>query len=195
MLNTIILLSLLHFLFLFKTDLPDQDTTSYLWTMDSQEEISDYGNDRTGAIFELNQNTVLIGNSSVEVIPSGSADDTKLSLPLRGERLDKWVGNDKMALNIYLPEENHVNPTHFFLGLADVTDGNWSWVHGTYWDEIELKDGWNSITYTLSDSMKELNKDGEYTIFIFFTAYLPPLEDNIKLPLHENFIIDGIKML
>lgn len=193
--NFINLLSFLLLLFLAQTDQTDQDSTSYLWTMDTSEEIREYGNDRTGAIFEFNHDKVLIGNRSVEVIPSGSANDTKLSLPLRGERLEKWIGNDKMAFNIFLPEDNHVNPTHFFLGMADVTGGNWSWVHGTNWDETELIDGWNTITYTLNDSMKELNKDGEYTLFIFFTAYMPPREDNIKLPLHESFILDGIKML
>ena len=183
-------------LFLLSTvESDERNDSTYLWTMDTPEEIREYGNDRTGAIFEFNHDNVLIGHSSVEVIPAGTANDTKLSLPLRGERLKKWIGNDKMAFNIYLPEDNYVNPSNFFLGMANVTGGSWSWVHGTHWDESELNSGWNTITYTLNDSMKNLNEDGEYTLFIFFTAFMPPREDNIKLPLHESFFIDGIKML
>lgn len=140
-------------LFQSSTSLNEYSNPDYLWTMDSPEEIKEYGNDRTGAIFEFNHDKVLIGKRSVEVIPSGTANDTKLSLPLKGDRLKKWIGNDKMAFNIYLPEDNYVNPSNFFLGMANVTGGSWSWVHGTHWEQSELSSGWNTITYTLNDSM------------------------------------------
>ncbi len=195
MVNTNYLFVIFLFFYITSVDKPDYQDSSYLWTMDTPEEILDYGNDRTGAVFKFNNSTYLIGNRSVEVFPSGGADDTKLSLPLKGERLQKWIGHDRMAFNIYLPEDNYVNPTNFFLGMADITGGSWSWVHGTHWDQTELGVGWNQIAYSLNDSMKNLSPDGEYTIFIFFTAYMPPREDDIKLPLHESFIIDGIKML
>jgi len=188
-------LSFILAVYLFSFDISDDKYSTYLWTMDTVEEIQNYGNDRTGAIFKFNDSTYMIGDRSVEVFPSGSADDTKLSLPLNGNRLKNWIGNDKMGFNIYLPDSNFIHPTNFFLGMADITGGNWSWVNGIYWDEADLSAGWNQITYSLSDSMKNLNVNGEYTIFIFFTAYMPPREDNIKLPLYESFIIDGIKML
>ncbi|GEM_PF-3715124 len=173
----------------------DNHFTDYLWTMDTEEELATYDNDRTGAIFKLNSNHFKTGKASVEVVPSGSSDDTNLALPLNGKRLSSWIDSDSVGINVYLPEENYINPDHFFLGMADVTGGGWSWVDGTNWNENELHDGWNKIWYNLPDSMAGLQEDGEYMIFISFSAFMPPRKDGVKVPLYESFYIYGIKTL
>lgn len=172
------------------TERPD-----YLYTMDSQEEVADYDNDGTGARFELSENVHRIGGNSVRVIPSGSADETKLALPLEGNRLQQWLGREGAAIHVYLPETNQLNPDHFFLGMSDETGGDWSWVEGTFWEEEELSTGWNKIRFSLPDEMQEISGEGKYTIFFFFITYMPPREDDIPLPLYEPFYIDGIHML
>lgn len=169
--------------------------SDYLWSMDSMSDLKTFGNDRTGAEFELNFSHYVAGSASLEITPSGSAEDTKISLPLNNERLRQWIGHDKMQFQIFLPDHNVVNPSNFFLGMADVTAGSWSWVHGLHWNPSELTTGWNTVTFSLNEAMSQLDETGEYTLFIFFTAFIPPREDNIKLPLHEPFYIDAIKVI
>lgn len=163
-----------------------------LWDMNIASDLETFGNDRTGAEFEFSEAQYITASSSLKIIPSGSADDTKLSIPLSGERLGRWIGHEKMQFHIYLPETNRVNPSSFFLGMANVTSGSWSWVHGLHWNESDLAYGWNQVTFNLPESMSMLDEAGEYTLFIFFTAFMPPREDNVKLPLHEDFFIDAI---
>ena len=174
---------------------PDAEGPDYLFTMDSDEEVSAYDNDGTGARFDLSGEVYRVGGKSVKVTPSGSADETKLALPLEGSRVQQWLGHDGAAIHVYRPEANRLNPDHFFLGMSDVTGGDWSWVEGTFWDEDELSEGWNKIRFTLPDEMKQISADGQYTIFFFFITHMPPREDNIPLPLYEPFFIDGIHML
>lgn len=168
---------------------------TYLWTMDTEAELSEYGHDNTGAMFRLSGDVKVLGEYSIKVIPSGSSDQTHFQLPLREERLARWIGRDRVSLTVYLPPENQLNPTDFFLGMADVTGGSWSWVDGTSWDETELTDGWNNIVWTLPDEMSNLNPDHEYTLFFMTRDNMVPREDGIRMPLYEPFYIDGIRML
>ena len=56
--------------------------------------------------------------------PSGSAEETKLVLDLAGDALEEWIGKDELILDIYLPPENKLNPSAFFLGWqTSLTDG------------------------------------------------------------------------
>jgi hypothetical protein len=173
----------------------NSDSSDYIWEMKSEEEISEFGNDGSGAAFELYDQNAIVSNRSVKVIPSGSADETKLSLPLSGERLQNWIGQKQMALNVYLPSENYLNPDHYFLGMADVTDGDWSWIDGTTWDAKDLEPGWNQIIYTLPEPMKHVQPENKYILFLAFSTYMKPREDGVKVPLYEPFLIDGIRML
>lgn len=159
----------------------------YLWAMDDEDEVKGYENDNTGARFELSDEVVRQGKRSVKVIPSGEAPETKLALDLRGERLKLWIGNDEMVLNVYLPERNAINPTMFFLGMADVTKG-WEWVDGVF-SSTSVKPGWNEIRYPLSEKMKNLDESRSYKIYL---AFAHVRSDNSKEPLKESFYIDGI---
>ena len=181
-------------MFLFLISCGAKDTV-YLWTMDSAEEIDSFGNDGSGAQFALYEGQAVTGNASLQVIPSGSSEETKIALPLHGEKLDHWKGKETVQLRIYLAENNHLNPDHFFMGMADVTGGEWSWQGGTTWDVAELKSGWNEITYTLPEDMRNLQEGNEYTLFLAFSSYMPPRKDGIRVPLYEYFLIDGIKMM
>ncbi len=180
------------FLFLMSCGAAD---SSYVWYMDSAEEIRSFGNDGSGAQFVLYEENAVAGNASMRVIPSGSSGETKVALPLHGEKLNRWTGHEKVQVRIYRPENNHLNPEHFFMGMADVTGGEWSWQGGINGDASELKPGWNEITYTLTEDMRNLQEGSEYTLFLAFSAYMPPREDGVRVPLYEYFLIDGIKML
>ncbi len=180
------------FLMLISCGAEDND---YVWYMDTSEEISSFGNDGSGAQFALYEDNAVAGTASMQVIPSGSSGETKVALPLDGEKLSRWAGHEKVQIRIYRPENNHLNPEHFFMGMADVTGGEWSWQGGITWDESELEPGWNEITYTLSEDMRNLQEGSEYTLFLAFSAYMPPREDGVRVPLYEYFLIDGIKML
>lgn len=162
---------------------------AYLWTMDTQDELKGFDNDNTGAQFALEDRIVAQGDKSVAVIPSGSAPETKLALDLNGSRLERWIGKKEVSLNVYLPPENKLNPTMFFLGMADVT-GDWTWVGGVF-SQAERRPGWNEIHYTLADEMKDLNPSHKYRIYLAFAAVK---EGGQKVPLTEKFFIDGIRM-
>lgn len=166
---------------------------SYLWSMEAEEEIASFGNDGTGAEFNLSSEVSLTGDRAVKVTPSGTSDQTNLDVLLHGDLLEEWIGASQMIINVYRPEQNTLNPTNFYLGMADETDG-WNWLDGIDWDEHDLKAGWNEVAFTLPESMSELNPEGEYRIYIMFETFLPPVEDDVKMPLYEEFFIDGIRV-
>ncbi|AZR73764.1 hypothetical protein BBF96_10430 [Anoxybacter fermentans] len=161
----------------------------YIWSMETQKEVAGYGNDNTGAKFVLNSKIVYQGQSSVEVIPSGEAIETKLDLNLSGDKLKIWNNGDVVVLNVYLPEKNSLNPTSFFLGMADVT-GEWKWIDGVF-SETEVQPGWNEIRYHLSENMKNLKMNHKYKLYFAFIGFD---ENNVKVPLTESFYIDGIRV-
>ncbi len=171
----------------------DFDTDSYLWSMADETEVNEYANDGSGAQFSLVEDNQRLGGHKVEVIPSGSSDQTALELELTGERLEKWINQKKVEVNVYRPSENTLNPTDFFVGMADETDG-WDWIDGISWIQADLESGWNTISFELPEHMSELKSDGKYRIYMFFQTHLPPQEDGVFLPLHESFYIDGIRM-
>lgn len=171
----------------------EYDTDAYLWSMADESEVYEYANDGSGAQFTLVEDNQRLGGHKVEVMPAGNADQTAIELELKGERLEKWINQPKVEVNLYRPSENNLNPTDFFLGMADETDG-WNWVDGTHWVETELATGWNTISFELPDNMSELESDGKYRIYMIFQTHLPPKEDGVYLPLHESFYIDGIRM-
>lgn len=159
----------------------------WLWAMDDEAELAGYENDNTGAKFELESKIVCQGTHSVAVIPDGKAIETKLALDLEGERLQRWIGQNEVIMNIYLPPENEFNPTMFFLGMADLSSG-WEWVGGVFAD-VDPVLGWNLVEYTLPAEMSDLKPDGTYKLY-FAWAHID--EGGAKLPLTEKFYIDGL---
>lgn len=161
----------------------------YLWSMDTPEEVATYGNDNTGATFQLNSTPVLQGTHSVAVIPNGQAQETKLALSLDGDRLAMWKGHKEVVLNVYLPPENALNPTMFFLGMADVT-GQWTWVGGVF-SQTATKPGWNEVRYVLADNMQNLDLTHKYMVYLAFAAVQ---SDGKKVPLTQPFLLDGLRV-
>lgn len=168
-----------------------QDEGTYLWTMDAMGEVFSYKNDNTGAKFKLDDKYVIQGQRSVAVTPGGSAVETKLALPLDGDRLAAWIGNDAVVVNVYLPAENKLNPSKFFLGMADVTT-DWAWVEGTF-SNTEVKAGWNQVRFDLPEPMKKVSKDHKYMLYFAFIGY--DADGKNKVPLMETFYVDGIRVV
>lgn len=162
---------------------------SYLWTMDTEDEISGYGDDNTGSEFTLDKSNVLQGSAACTVIPSGDAPETKMALDLEGAKLEGWIEKDTLCLNVYLPPSNSLKPNKFFMGMANVT-GDWAWVDGVF-SETAAKDGWNQIIYPISAPMMDISEDGRYKLYFSFFAQDA---DGGKPPLTEPFIIDGISV-
>ena len=160
---------------------------NWLWTMDDDAELGGYDNDNTGAKFRLESGVVCQGSHSVGVNPDGKAVETKLALDLVGERLQGWMGQREVTLNAYLPPSNKLNPTMFFLGMADLSDG-WAWVGGVF-AKAEVGPGWNQVKYSLPEEMSNLKPNGKYKLYF---AWAHVAEGGKKLPLYEEFFIDGI---
>lgn len=154
------------------------------WTVEYERELVGYENDGTGAVFELAPDVTLDGKCAVAIIPNGSAPETKLALGLAGDALAEWIGKEKLAIDLYMPEGNELVPNGFFLGMADVTDG-WEWVDGTF-TAAEVVPGWNRISYVLSEQMSKLDPDGEY---ILYFSWFHENESHVKIPLKEKFYI------
>lgn len=170
-------------------------TDTPVWSMDSPEEIETFGHDGSGATFKLHHENAVSGSASLKVIPSGSSQETKIEIPLYGEKVSQWKGHNTAVIRIYRSASDNLNPDHFHLGIANVTGGSWSWVGGTAWDESELQPGWNEITFTLPEEMQNLQADYNYSLFLAFSTYMPPREDGVRIPLYENFLIDSISTL
>jgi len=168
-----------------------QEEGTYLWTMDAMGEVFSYKNDNTGAKFKLSDQYVIQGQRSVAVTPGGAAVETKLALPLDGDRLAAWIGGDVVVVNVYLPAGNKLNPSKFFLGMADVTT-DWAWVEGTF-SNTEAKAGWNQVRFDLPEPMKKVSKDGKYMLYFAFIGY--DTGGTNKVPLTETFYIDGIRVV
>jgi hypothetical protein len=160
---------------------------AYLWEMESEDEISKFSNDNTGAIFKLNSDLVFQGEYSCQVIPSGNAIETKVALDLTGELTVLWNNHSELVINFFIPDDCEL--TDFFLGMGDSNDG-WSWVDGVASPQKATK-GWNEVHYPLSDKMKGIKENGIYNLYIISWA---TDENGIKIPITKPFYLDGISM-
>jgi len=159
----------------------------YIWSMDTEEEISTFNNDNTGATFELDTEHFIQGTASMKILPSGSAPETKVALNIPEDMLKDWANAEEVVLNLYIPEAAKLPPSMFFMGMADLSDG-WAWVDGVF-SETKTVPGWNQIVFALSDNMKKVKEGGKYTIYLAFATLD---ESGNKVPLTEPFNIDGL---
>ncbi|KXK21713.1 MAG: hypothetical protein UZ15_CFX003001345 [Chloroflexi bacterium OLB15] len=67
--------------------------------------------DNSGATFAISAVDDFL---ALEIIPSGSSDETKLAYPASGAELWSWVEAGQLQISLYLPEENTLNPDNFF---------------------------------------------------------------------------------
>lgn len=168
-----------------------QAAPSTLYSMDKPEEVALLDNDKTGATFKLAE---VGGRKAVQIMPSGKAPETKMAFPLKGEQVKAWAGNNpvQLTVDLFLPEGTKLPPNKFFLGMADVTGGNWSWVDGVWStpDPVSLKVGWNTIVYNTSKAMNRTKAENSYILyFIFFHE-----RDGNKPPLSEPVYVGEIKV-
>ena len=159
----------------------------YIWSMDSEEEIGTFGNDNTGAKFELVKDLAAEGLYAMKVIPDGEAIEAKIAIELSGEKVPLWMGRNEVTMNVYIPKENKIKPTMYFLGMADVTSG-WEWVGGVFSD-TQASPGWNKVKFEIAGNMSNLMEKNKYMIYLAFGGFN---EDNVKTPLYEPFYVDGI---
>lgn len=171
--------------------LPVASAGNVLYSMKDASEIALLDNDKTGATFKLAE---VGGRKAVEIMPSGKAPETKMAFPLKGQQVLAWMQNNPVQLTVelYLPEGTRLAPQKFFLGMADTTGGNWSWVDGVWStpDPVSLKPGWNTIVYNTSKAMNRAKAENTYTLyFIFFHE-----KDGNKPPLTEPVYVGEIKV-
>jgi len=160
---------------------------TYLFGMDTEEEIAKFDNDNTGARLELTREVVRQGFGAMKVTPNGKALETKVAVDIDGVTLNEWIGKDALAVHVYIPEDMAIAPNSFFLGMADLSDG-WAWVDGVF-PKVEVVPGWNDVVYKLSDGMKKVEEGGHYKLYFSFFAVD---EGGAKIPLTESFFLDGI---
>ncbi|MEW6045068.1 MAG: glucoamylase family protein [Bacillota bacterium] len=158
-----------------------------LWTMEDPQEIAGISNDNTGARFELSSDVAADGSRSLKVIPSGSAIETKLAIPLEGHRTAAWATGGEVVLHVYIPEGTRLMPTMFFLGMADLT-GGWNWVGGVFSD-TKAKAGWNEVRYPLGGAMRQVDPSRRYMIYLAFAGFDAKGQ---KVPLTEPFYLDAM---
>ncbi|KUK23120.1 MAG: hypothetical protein XD57_0778 [Thermotoga petrophila] len=158
-----------------------------IFPMETQEEISRYTNDNTGAVFELSKIFVSQGLRSLKVIPNGEAIETKIALPLEGGNLEKWIGSRRVVMRVYLPRNMKVIPEMYFLGMADVTT-EWKWIGGVF-ANVQVERGWNTITFEIPGPMSDLDPDGKYMVYLAFAGFD---SNKQKIPLVDPFYVDGI---
>jgi len=163
----------------------DGDTTWPAW---AAKDVGTIGDDNSGSIVAISEDILTPDNSpALAVTPSGTSEETKLAFPVSGADLQDWMTNSQIELEVYLPEGNALNPNKFFLGMADVT-GEFAWLDGVF-SETTAQPGWNRIVFKLSDPMRALKTEANYSIFLsFFNAD----DTGTKTPLTEVLYVGNI---
>jgi hypothetical protein len=152
-------------------------------------DVADLGDDNSGSSFALSGDLETPGGAAaLQVTPSGSSDETKLAFPVTGEALADWANADQVAVEVYLPEENELNPDTFFLGLGDVT-GEFAWKGGVFNDAVDVLPGWNTVSFTPDAGMRDIDPEAQYNLFL--SAYYSD-ESGSKVILTEPFYLGSI---
>lgn len=148
-----------------------------IWSLDD---------DNSGAAFAI---SAVDDFPALEIIPSGSSDETKLAYPASGAELRSWVEAGQLQISLYLPEENTLNPDNFFLGLADVT-ADWQWVGGLF-GSADADAGAVSVIFDLASVIQEIAPEAEYMVYFSFFNQ----NAGSKTPLIESFYLTSIQTL
>lgn len=148
------------------------------------------GDDNTGTDFAQSQDVLSpSGSPALQIIPTGSAEETKLSFPVSGTNLQDWITHGQVELEIHQPPENAITVNRIFMGLADIT-GEWTWVGGNF-GELQDKADWARIVFVLDPLMQEINPNGTYIVYLsFFNVD----EDENKTPLAEPFYLGSVTL-
>ncbi len=154
------------------------------WATWGSLDLATVGDDNTGSSVAMSE---IEGTPAIAVTPGGSSEETKLAIPLSGTALADFLTYSQIELEVYLPAGNAVNPNRFFLGMADLTGGEFAWVGGVF-SETAVQPGWNRVVYVLDPAMRPVIADHTYTLFLsFFNAD----DAGVKTPLTEPFYLGG----
>lgn len=165
---------------------PESAEVLQIWAAWAAKDISRIGDDNSGSRVEAAQQN---GKAALRVLPSGTAAETKLSLPLKGADLSDWAQAEQLLLEVLLPESNTLNPNKFFVGMADVTGGEFNWVAGIF-GRLEAGTDWATVSYSIDPAMRNLTADHDYMLYLSF--FHEGAGD--KQPLSEAFFLGEIKL-
>ncbi|MBL8152972.1 MAG: hypothetical protein JNM70_02210 [Anaerolineae bacterium] len=170
-------------LFMLVVGVVSAQRDSVIWEPWAALDVSQIGDDNTGSTFAM---SAVEGRSALMVTPSGRSDETKLAYPVSGNDLQAWLDYGQVQIDVYLPEDNALNPNTFFLGLGDVTQG-WRWVGGLF-GKASGSSGWITVLFTLDPTIQEIDTEGAYMLYLsFFQAG--------KTPLTEPFYVGDIHLV
>ncbi len=150
------------------------------WAQWADRDLDLIGDDNTGSSVALSEAD---GVPALMVTPGGTADETKIVVPLLGADLAEWANYTTLDLQVYLPAANVDNPDNFFLGMADVTNGGFVWIAGVF-SSSDAQPGWNTISYALHEAMRSLNPEHQYNLYFSFFK-----DEGSKIPLTEPFYL------
>jgi len=154
------------------------------WALWENKEVSTLSNDNTGAQFALGHDVKTTdGLPTLQVMPSGTADETKLALTVSGADLQGWSTHSQVTLEVYVPEGNTSTPNAFFMGMADVS-AQWAWIDGVF-GAANIAAGWNTVMFAPSAAMRGFDTDGRYTLYFAFFRQ----DSSGKPPLTEPFYL------
>ena len=153
------------------------------WGAWLDKDIAALSNDNTGATFALDSTVMTpAGNPSVRVTPSGDAAETKVAFTAPGSAFALWNTREAVELEVYIPPENTLPPTDFFLGVADTSAG-FTWLGGLF-SETEVSSGWNRVRITLPAELRDFKEGSTYTLYFSLMA---KDDAQANVPLTEPF--------
>ncbi|MBZ0274888.1 MAG: hypothetical protein K8I60_02015, partial [Anaerolineae bacterium] len=156
-----------------------------VWQPWDAKDVTTLGDDNTGSTFAISSDlTTSSGTAALQVMPSGTSEETKIAIPMSGADLTAWANYARVELDVYLPGDNTRNPTSFFMGMGDTTNG-WEWVGGVFGVVQETNSEWYRIAYMPDDSMRHVDPAGSYIIYLSFF-------DDSKTPLTESFYLGSM---
>jgi hypothetical protein len=163
-----------------------------IWSFESESEELGFEEDGgTGAVPEYTEDQALTGSGALKITPNGEAEETKVKAVLPADYYENWQTCSKLVINLYMEEEMDPVINKIFIGMADVTGGEWSWVEGTLYSLTEATAGaWNTCEIPLPHTMVKIDPIKQYElIFGFFNE-----ESGTKTPLKDAFFIDDISV-
>jgi hypothetical protein len=160
-----------------------------LWQAWETKDVSTLTDDNSGSTFELSDDILSSADTpTLQVIPSGTSEETKIAFPVGGADLLEWNAYEQIQLEVYLPQTNALNANRFFLGMADVTN-TWTWVDGVF-GAAQGENGWIQVIYTPTSAMRGINPDSSYMLyFSFFNE-----DESGKHPLTQPFYLGSITL-
>ena len=154
------------------------------WGAWLDKDVAALSNDNTGATFALDSDvTTPASNPSVRVTPSGDAVETKVAFTAPGSAFTLWNTREAVELEVYIPPDNALPPTDFFLGVANTSEGGFTWLGGLF-SETEVTSGWNRVRIVLPAELRDFKEGSTYTMYF---SSMAKNDAQANVPLTEPF--------